>query len=203
MNKILYKLLVLIALIIIIPSCIEDGYHWDDLNKDGVLKIPPILLGSYEEMPFVEMDSENITVPGDFPTHIVEYRDTINNFFGRRVIKDFFHQYMERDVDVEGEIVLDLFGEDSNLSIDVDFGMLDHTGKPIEGIDLEGLKDVHNGTQKFSITFQKEKRELIRTSEHLLLIIRLTSPSEIEISEDSYIQLNNLIVKTAGYYVDL
>lgn len=201
--KVLKVLLFSVILCTLLPSCVDSDYHWDNINTEGVLNIPPVPLGSFDKMFFEDMDMDIITIPGEIPSFEFEYRDTLKNVFGTNVVKDFFHPYMTNDLSLEGDLNVQIFGEKSNWKVNLEFHLLDNNYKILDDIVLKGIGDIKNGDQKISIVFPKEYGGKMENVEHLMIKIIFITPSTIELDTKDHIELSNMIIKTGGYFVDL
>lgn len=197
------KFCTLLLILLALQSCIDSEYNWDNINTEGVLNIPPIPLGNYE----VTLNRLDFDVQYDkgieIPSFTFQFDDTIKDIFSSNSVKDFFHEYMTRDLSIEGELDMNVLTE-SNISIDIQFNVLDVNNKIIKQVEIEGTDKLQPGKQNLTIIFPKEDAIYMKDSEHLLLKVRVRTPNQLFAPKDTdYILLKDLIIKTGGYYVEL
>lgn len=199
------KTLLIVAIIHagVFTSCIESEYHWDNMNTEGILNIPPVPLGSFEKISFGELAyDEGILDPEITDKLIIQYKYVLHDILGSDVMKDFFYEGMKRDVSIEGDFNL-LFDESQNpdlWKISLAFSVLDGQ-EEIVPVNITGIEGITSGVKKITIALPKE---LYNTdAQHLMIAIKFKVPSQINLEEGNYLQLSNLIIKTAGYVVDL
>lgn len=200
--KIINRSLILFLILISLFSCIESEYHWDNLNRKGVIDLPPVPLGAFETIVIKDLNGHIIDIPG-IPSVTYEFKYAFRNLFGSSSIKRFFHEYVDRDISIQGELEVRILGEDSGLEIDIDFEPLNENNEIIKDVHIKGFKDVKYGTQDLFIIIPKENVAQMSKAEHLQMRITLTTPTNIELAEGDSIKLSKMIIKTAGYLVDL
>ncbi len=183
-------------------SCIDSKYHWDNLNKEGVLEVPPVPLGGFKALVLDDLFEESLEIK-DLPTGTYYADYTFENLFGDKSIKRFFHDYVERDIILAGKIEMYMLGWNSELAMEVDFFALDSEKKILEDIKIKGNTKVVYGVQDIDIIIPQEDVPLMRQSEHLLMRVKLDTPKNITLTDGDSLKLSNMIIKTAGYLVDL
>lgn len=187
-------------------SCIDSEYHWDNINGEGVLNIPPVPLGSFDKMEFVDLDldiEDLVDDPENFKFKL-QLSDTLKNIFGEDAVKDFFYEDMKRDLSIEGDFDLSMDQDVSNWKVNLAFHVLDENDRSIDQVKIQGITGIKNEKgQTIKIVFPKEYGGYMQNANSLKITLEFYVPTKINISSDEYMQLSNLIIKTAGYFVDL
>lgn len=183
-------------------SCVDSKYHWDNMNKEGVLEVPPVPLGAFKALVLDDLFEESLEIK-DLPTGTYHADYTFENLFGDKSIKRFFHDYVKRDIILAGKIEMHMLGWDSELAMEVDFFALDNEKKILSDINIKGNTKVVYGVQDIDIIIPQEDVPLMRQAEHLLMRVTLDTPKNITLTEGDSLKLSNMIIKTAGYLVDL
>lgn len=199
------KLIISIAMLSVLLttfSCVDSKYHWDNLNKEGVVDIPPVPLGAFKPIVIGDFFKEPLVIK-DLPIGKYKGDYVFENLFGDKSIKRFFHDYVERDIILAGKLEMYMLGWDSDLTLDVDFFALDENKKTLSDINIKGNMKVEFGTQQLNIIIPKEDVPLMRQAQHLQMTLTLETPRNITIVEGDYIKLSEMIIKASGYLIDL
>lgn len=192
----------MLSVLLVTPSCIDSKYHWDNLNKEGVVDIPPVPLGAFKPIVIGDFFEEPLVIK-DLPSATYVDKYNFENLFGDKSIKRFFHDYVERDIIIAGKFEMKMLGWDSGMTMDIDFYALDANKEVLENIDIQGNMRIEYGTQNLIIKIPREDVPKMRQAEHLQMKITFYTPINITIVEGDYLQLSEMIIKTAGYLVDL
>lgn len=200
--KIINASLIAILLLSSMFSCIDSDYHWDNMNKTGIIELPPVPLGAFETLVIKNLNGHEVNIPG-IDSHTYEFKYAFKNLFGESSIKNFFHDYVNRDISIEGQLDMYILGENSGMDVDIDFEPLDVQEEVVQGVHIKGFKDVKYGTQHLAIVIPKDDIAKMRKAEHLQMKITLTTPTSIKLADGDSIKLSKMIIKTAGYLVDL
>lgn len=203
----LSKILLIITIVTtgIFTSCVDSDYHWDNINGEGILNVPPVPLGSFDKMEFMNLrlDIEDLVDDPDNFKFKAQLSDTLKNIFGENAVKDFFYKDMKRDLSIEGDFDLSMEQDVSNWKVNLAFDVLNENDKIIEQVKIQGISGIKNGKQDIKIIFPKELGDYMQNANSLKITLEFYIPTRIDISADEYMQLSNLIIKTAGYFVDL
>lgn len=199
------SLFYIILLIIFLPSCVDNDYDIDDLNKNAVFKIPPIPLGNLDSLYINQL--ENISLPPgiSFPNIKYVLGDTIKGLFSEEDISKFFPQNAE-DGDYSAFVSkIDIGLKDINNSTNVIilFEVLDNLGRVIEEIDIPKQSITVRKDQDFRIEFKSEYMKYMKNAKDLKLIISITASIPTEISTDDYIFIKNISLQTSGLHFKL
>lgn len=200
--KHLLRLLFLITLVVIcMQSCIDKDYNWDNIDKNGILKIPPVMFGNIDTI-YVEGLPEGI-LPGGIPipNFSIVKSDTIKGIFEGEAVKDFF---FEGAGDVEISAKTDIGLAISGITVDIYFDVVNFEGKEIKSVNIPKQTLESEKDQKLSIKIASEYMPYMENAKDLALTIVLRSDdASIWIGEDDYIFIKNAVVKTGGYHFEL
>lgn len=205
MKKLNISLIVLLVLSSMF-SCIDSEYHWDNLNKKGVVDLPPVPLGAFKAITIKDLHPEQIEIPA-LPAGEYDLKYSFNNLFGSSSIKRFFHGYVERDILLQGKLELFMLGKDSGIEFDIDFEPLNEENQVIKEVKIEGLKSIRYGARDLTIKIPQDQIHYMneKNAKHLQMRLKFKfiTPSTIELTRADSIKLSNMMIKTAGYLVDL
>lgn len=182
-------------------SCVNSEYNWDNLDKTGVLNIPPVMFGNIDTI-YLEGLSEAIIPEGiPVPDAAITKSDTIKGLFDGDVIEDFF---FDGAGNIEISAKADIDVATTGVTIDIYCFPVDYQGKYIEEVKIDKQTLTTGKDINFSITIASEDMKYMENAKDLGLIIVLQSKNAyIWIGEDDYIFIKNVIVKTGGYHIDL
>lgn len=194
----------IIASLLTFQSCTDNDYDWDDIDKNGVLPVPPIPIGSLDTIwinTLVEIPTlPPIELPGEGAT--VCYSYTIDNMFGEDAIDKIFYEGA-KDVTIQGLADIVILKPTSKLRIGIKFEVLDEQRKVIDAIKIPDQNEfIYGKDQPISILFGAEYMKYFENAAHLKLNIVLKA-NTIAIGEKDHILLKQLIAKTGGIHVEL
>jgi hypothetical protein len=200
--KHLIKILFLSAFIgLMMQSCFDKDYDWDDIDKNGVLSIPPIMFGSFDTI-YVEGLEEGIIPEGiPIPNFSIAKSDTIDGIFDGDAVKDFFFDGAGAvEIAAKADIELDMTG----LKIDLYFNILNNARERIENIKIPSQSLTTEKNQTLSIKIAAEYMKHMENAQGMELTIVISSTSgDVRLDENDYIFLKNIIIKTGGYHFEL
>lgn len=182
-------------------SCVNREYNWDNLDKTGVLNIPPVMFGNIDTI-YLEGLSEAIIPEGiPVPDAAISKSDTIKGLFDGDVIEDFFFDGAGNiEISAKADIDVAITG----VTIDIYCFPVDYQGKYIEEVKIDKQTLTTGKDINFSIAIASEDMKYMENAKDLGLIIVLQSKNAyVWIGEDDYIFIKNVIVKTGGYHIDL
>lgn len=191
---------IFISLSLTFSSCIDKDYNWDDLDRTGVLRIPPVMFGNIDTI-YLE-GLPNAIFPGGIPLPdwIIAKSDTIKGLFDGDAVRDFFFEGAGA-VEISAKADIDL--EISGVTIEIGFYPIDYEGQTIKEVEINKQILSVNHDQEFSIIVSSEHMKYMENAKDLgLTIILRTDNASIWIGEDDYIFIKNIIVKTGGYHID-
>lgn len=181
-------------------SCIDKEYDWDDLDRTGVLRIPPVMFGNIDTI-YLQGLPEAI-IPGGIPLPdwTIAKSDTIKGLFDGDAVRDFFFEGAGA-VEISAQADIDM--EISGITIELHCFPIDYEGNIINEVKIEKQTLSADKDQKLSVIIPSEGMRYMENAKDLGLIIVLkTRNAFIWIGEDDYIFIKNVIVKTGGYHID-
>lgn len=199
--KQLTRFIIITVFSFLLLSCIEKEYDWDNMDKTGVLNIPPVMFGNIDTI-YLDGLSEAI-IPGGIPIPdaSIAKRDTIKGLFDGDAIKDFFFEGAG-DVGISAKADIDV--AITGVSIDIYCFPVDYEGNIIEEVKIKKQTLSTGKDIDFSITVSSDDMKYMEKAQDLGLVIVLSSEdASVWIGEYDYIFIKNVIVKTGGYHIDL
>ena len=207
MKYLLKSLLTVATFVLLLQSCVNRDYDFDNMDTSGVFNIPPIMLGSIEiellDLPIGELPER---LPDGFPplpalSYVLSY--TLYDLFGEEVVDNFFFPGARR-VEIEAREVnvrLPLSG----ATIDILFNVLDSEGVPLLGVTIPPQRLTTGRNQRLRITLDERYMRYMHNAQSLEFVLALSSPpgATLEIDGTSYLELNNVIIRTGGIRFDL
>lgn len=178
----------------------DKDYNWDDLDRTGVLRIPPVMFGNIDTI-YLE-GLPNAILPGGIPLPdwTIAKSDTIKGLFDGDAVRDFFFEGAGA-VEISAKADFDL--EISGITIEIHCFPIDNEGEVIEEVEIEKQILNVNRDQKLSIIVSSEQMKYMENAKDLgLIIVFKTDDAFVWIGEDDYIFIKNVIVKTGGYHID-
>lgn len=186
---------------LLVLSCVNKEYDWDNLDKTGVLRIPPVMFGNIDTI-YLNGLSEGI-IPGGIPIPdgAIAKSDAITGLFDGDAIRDFFFEGAgDIEISAKANINVDIVG----VFIDIYCFPVDYQGNIIEEVIINKQTLTTGKDINFSITIASEDMKYMENAKDLGLTIVLRSKNAyLWIGEDDYIHIKNVIVKTGGYQIDL
>lgn len=200
MNRFYSYLLYISLLTLFCQSCVNKGYDWDELDKGGVIKIPPVPLGKIDTI-FIhglpEGDHSGIPIPDES----IVRSDTIRGLFDESVVKKFFFEGADT---VEISADMDLYLAIKGIKLDIYISIIGKDRKPIKEIVIPKQSLTLETNQKFEVKIEPQYMKYMKDASDLQLTIVLSSDeASIWIGEDDYIYFREAIIKTGGFYYDL
>lgn len=192
---------VILFLSLLLFSCIDKDYDWDNLDKTGVLNIPPVMFGNIDTM-YLDGLSEGI-IPGGIPIPdwSIAKSDTIIGLFDGDAIKDFFFDGAG-DVGISAKADIDVDVE--GVSIDIYCFPVDYDGNIIEEVKINKQTLTTGKDIDFSITITSDDMKYMENAKDLgLTIVIRAKDASIWIGKNDYIFIRNVIIKTGGYHIEL
>lgn len=187
-------------------ACTDKDYDLDDIDKNGVIPIPPVPLGSFDTIR-VEGLEELPEIPPIFLPQApqeVAYKYVLNDLFNGSFVKNFFYEGA-KDIQLLGLIDVMILTENSGLATAIQFKVLDEDYNEIPQIKIADQNDfIYGKNQPLKIVLESQYFKYFRENNatHLELNIVLRANS-IAITEKDYIFLKELVLKTGGLHVEL
>lgn len=198
----LYKI-ILCALMftLILQSCVDKDYDWDNLDTGGIISIPPIPLGKIDTIFIHGLPQGYIPDGIPIPNGSIARSDTIRGLFDESAIKKFFYEGNET-VEILSKVDLDL--EISGVTIDIYISIIDGNKKRINEIVIPKQSLTTKINQEFNVKIDSQYMKYMQNAMDLQLTIVLSSANAtIWLGPDDYIYLRGTIIKTGGFYYEL
>jgi len=180
---------------------VDKDYNWDNIDKSGVLYIPPVMIGNIDTI-YLEGLPEGIFPGGiPLPDWSITKSDTIKGLFDGDAVKDFFFDGAG-DVEITARADIDL--EIEGIFIDIYFNVINYNNARITQVVIPKQNLTIGKDQNLSIKIASEYMQYMEEAKDLELTINLRSEdASIWIGEDDYIFIKNAIVKTGGFHFEL
>lgn len=187
--------------VILMQSCVNKDYDWDDIDKSGVLSIPPVMFGNVDTI-YLEGLPEGILPEGiSIPDFSLTKSDTIRGIFDGDAVKDFFFDGAGA-VEISAKADLDL--EISGLSIDLYFEVINYSNQVIKDVKIAKQTLTTSKNQELTVKIAPEYMKYMENAKDLALTIVLISKNtSLWIGKDDYLFIKNAIIKTGGYHFEL
>lgn len=195
-----YFILLLIALNIL-PSCVDKDYDWDNIDKNGIIKIPPVPFGSIDTIFLDGLPrwDESWGIP--LPDGSIGVKYVIDDIFSGNAVKNFFYDGAST-VEISSKVDIDLDIE--GVTLEFRFNVIDQEGNKIENVVIPSQILSTGKDQLFSIKIDPQYMRYMQNANDLELVIILrTDDALIWIGEDDYIYLKEAIVITGGFHYEL
>lgn len=194
-------ILIMSSVSALLYSCIDNDYDIDDLNKDALLKTPPIILGNIDTI-WVE------TLPDDFPPislpiegEQISKSDIISGLFTHDILNKFFNEKTKEDVVLESKIDLRIMPESEDLRIEIFCEVLNAENSVLNNIKIKEQTLVNGLNQDFSITFPHEYFSDMQQASSLKFTFRLTAKTLV-LSKKDFIYIKEVILKSGGMHFE-
>lgn len=227
MRQILKRVLIISIAIFAVQSCIDKDY--DDINKGGVIPIPPLQI-KVDPIKIGEVESLIIPPGTEIELPSGKYKavnEVISGVFSGDAIKDFFYDGAKR-IELSLRIILGSKAESGdyqfilkNARIDLYFNVLDKDRKGVTELptsnlyfDNEGICHIKEGNKlikdnQIKIAFSEKNIADMQNEDNapdsleIVVIVYLDNGSQIIFNKNDIIQLEEVILKNSGMYIKL
>jgi hypothetical protein len=206
MKYLLKSLLTVATFVLLLQSCVNTDYDFDNIDTAAVFKIPPIMLGSIE-MKLADLDELPIGVmpPNiELPNLSVVVSETLYDIFGEEVVENFFFDGAGAFAIEAREVNLNL--PLSGARIDLFFNVLDSEGNSLPGVNIPRRHLIAGQQgQRLLIEIDEQSMRYMNNAQSLEIVLAISSPAgaTLEIDGASSLELNNVIIRTGGIRFDL
>lgn len=185
-------------------SCVDKSYNWDDMDKSGVLNIPPVMLGDIDtiylhKLPEIVWPEGLPPLPGDIELVLSE---TISGLFEGNAIQDFFFEGADTvKFETKADVVINQL---PNARITLCFNVLNNANNRITGVVIPAQKVVNGKDQALTIAIAPKYMKYMEDAKSLEIIIAIApGGGPVQTANGDYIFLKSVIVKTGGYRFEL
>lgn len=185
----------------VVSSCIDKKYDWANLDKSGVIKIPPVPLGSLDTIYLSGLPQGERPWGVPIPDFSIVKTDTMRNLFEGNAVKNFFFEGAST-VEIASDV--DIYLAIKGITIDLYLSIIDRDGQRNENVVIpkQSLTTVKN--QKLSIQIASQYMRYMQEAKDLQYTIVLSSDDgSVWIGKNDYIYLRDAIIKTGGFYYEL
>ena len=205
MKYLLKSLLTVATFVLLLQSCVNKDYDFDNIDTTAVFRIPPIMLGSIEieladldELP-IEILPPNLGF--DIPALSVVKSYTLYDLFGEEVVDNFFFDGAGTvEIAASATVRLPLSG----ATIDFFFNILDSEGEPLSSVNIPRQRLTVGENPNFRITLDERYMRFMNNAQSLEMVMLIASPAGATLIDgNSYLKLNNVIIRTGGIRFDL
>ncbi|MDU1891609.1 MAG: hypothetical protein E6767_13055 [Dysgonomonas sp.] len=193
--------MIVISASILLSSCVDKEYDWNNIDKNGIIKIPPIPLGNIDTIYLEGLPrwDESWGIP--LPDGAIGLRYTIDNIFSGNAVKNFFFEGANT-VEISSKIDIDL--ETIGVTLEIRLNVIDQSGNKIGQVVIPSQILTTGKDLAFSIKIETQYMPYMENAKDLELVIILqTNNALLWIGKDDYLFLKDAIVKTGGFHYEL
>ncbi|SBW07572.1 hypothetical protein [uncultured Dysgonomonas sp.] len=194
---------ILLACILLfsLQACVDKDYDWGNMDKSGVISIPPIPLGDIDTIYIKGLPQLNESWGIPIPDGSIALSDTIRGLFDDNAIRKFFYEGNET---VEISAKIDIYVAIKGVSLDVYFNIIDTGKRRINKVLIPKQTLITGKQQDFSVKITSEYMQYMESASDLQLVIVLSSKDAILwLGDKDYLYIWGAIVKTGGFYYEL
>ena len=202
MKYLLKSLLTVATFVLLLQSCVNKAYDFDNIDTSGVFNIPPIMLGNIERIELVNLPIGVLPPDIQIPNLSMVVSETLYDIFGEEVVENFFFDGAGAFAIEAREVNLHL--PLSGARIDLFFNVLDSEGSSLPGVNItsQHLMAGQQG-QRLLIEINEQSMRSMNNAQSLEMVLAISSPAGATvIPGDSYLELNSVIVRTGGIRFD-
>jgi hypothetical protein len=189
------------VLLLTAQACVDKSYDLGELDKDAVLNIPPVPVGTVDTAWFKSnLDTVKVEIPGFLGTFAMEY--SIKNFFTEDIISKFFFDGAD-DVTLKGKLDIFITGINANALITMRVNIIDKEGEPILEIPFEDTQVANRASQDFILLIDKARVPYMATASGVKITFIFSNLGTIALTRDDFLVLNSLVLKTGGMLIEL
>ena len=184
-----------------LQACVDKDYNWGNIDKSGVISIPPIPLGDIDTIYIKGLPQLNESWGIPIPNRSIALSDTIRGLFDDNAIRKFFYDGNEV---VEISAKIDIQVAFKGVSLEIYFNIIDTAKQRITNVVIPKQMLTIGTKQEFSVKITSEYMPYMKAASDLQLIIVLSSKdASLWLSDKDYLYIWGAIVKTGGFYYEL
>ena len=201
MKNLSKSLLAVATFVFLLSSCINSDYDYDNIDTTAEFRIPPIMLGSIERIKLAELPAGNLPPDLELPDLSIVKSYILDDLFGEEMIDRFFFEGATVEIEARSvNVGLPL----SDATIDLFFNVLDIDGEPLSGINIPQQRLSIGQNQNLLIKLDAQSMPFMSDAQGLEMILVISGPAGATvIDSDSYLELNDVIVRTSGIRFEL
>ena len=196
----LQGILLAILLCTVIQSCVDKDYDWDALDKQAVMNIPPVPVGSIDTAWF-KSNLTTVVVP-DYPG-VFAMEFVVKELFTDDVVSKFFFDGA-RTATLEGQLSIAITHLNDDARILMLMNILNVDDEVIDAvmIDSKEARNKREG-QPFVLEIDSEYMRHMGPASGVKITFILDGLTEVGLDRDDYLALTGLVLKTGGMQIDL
>lgn len=200
MKKLCELMISVIIVFVCMVSCIDKDYDIDDLDKNGVFKVPPVLLGNIDTI-WLDILPEGVPpISFAIPGMQITKTERIEGVFSEDVLDKFFAESSVGNVSLESKV--DVFVDDAmNFSMDIYPYVINSNGTVNNNVKIEKQTLAKGPNQAFSIVFKKEDFKYMQDANGIQLTIVLKA-DQIALGDRDYVYLKSVVLKSGGLHFE-
>lgn len=200
MKKLCKFMISVIIMFICMVSCIDKDYDIDDLDKNGMFKVPPVLLGNIDII-WLNLLPEGVP-PVSLPVSGMQITkvEHIDGVFSEDVLDKFFNESSVGNVSLESKVDV-LVNHAVNFSMDVYPYVLNADGSINNNVKIEKQTLTTGTDQPFSIILKKEYFKYMENANGIQLTIVLKA-DQITLGDADYVYLKSVVLKSGGIHFE-
>ncbi|GAB6122041.1 hypothetical protein [Dysgonomonas termitidis] len=184
-----------------LQACVDKDYDWGNMDKSGVISIPPIPLGDIDTIYIKGLPQLDGSWGIPIPDGSIALSDTIRGLFDDNAVRKFFYEGSET---VEISAKIDIYVATRGVSLDVYFNIINTEKQRIAQVIIPKQTLTTGIEQEFSVKITSGYMQYMENASDLQLIIVLKSKdATLWLSNDDYLYIWGAIVKTGGFYYEL
>lgn len=191
----------IVLFVCFVQSCVDKDYDWDDIDKSGVISIPPVMYGNIDKISLKLLPDGILPEGIPIPDFSIAKSDTIRGLFDGEAVKKFF---FDGAGDVEIAATTDVQMQITGLTIDLYFSVIDKAGQKIRSVVIPKQTLTIAKNQTLSIKLASQYMKYMANAKDLELTIVVSSVGgTVTLNEEDYIHLKETIVRTGGFHFEL
>jgi len=190
----------IIAVSMCIIGCIDNDYDIDDLDKNAVAKVPPILLGNIDTI-WVNLLPEGLPpVTGSVEGMEITKIEYINGVFSEDIIDKFFNEKATWDVTLQAKVDV-LVESAQGLVMEIYPEIEDSDGTVNTNVKIEKVSVTNGNNQQISIVFKKDDFKYMEDARDLKFTIVMKA-NTISLEDEDFVYMKNVVLKSSGLHFE-
>ncbi|MDR0765649.1 MAG: hypothetical protein LBF09_01755 [Odoribacteraceae bacterium] len=195
----LHVVIAAVACLFVTRACVDKDYDLGELDKEAVINIPPVPVGSVDTAWF-KSNLVEIEIPGLPGTLALEY--LVEGLFTEEVAEKFFFEGAG-DISLEGKLNVFITGINADANITARLNIIDRQGENINAILIDDSQVKNKTIQDFVLHIDSEYTPYMADADGIKITFIFEGLENITLDRDDFLVLDNLVLKTGGMHVNL